>query len=274
MNGELAAITAMAAHGSRWLATPGTQPPPELLEANSCFRYVRLLNVDVGRPGILGPGRTAHGTADWLVALRRGGADRLVLVSRPPMPGAPPLQVTSAFANGGSWGLLATGDAAALWTIAWTVGDRNAPDSRVWDLAATSGPAHGWQPAVPAADAARSTLLAALDEIGRFAEDAGLGEWSEWFTRAQALLDDEEPVAPYHGDILPEQSPLQLRQLAAAAVQAWVFGGMGSWNDVWLEDQVARTSHERLSRALYDAILTALTAAAGHQSPSRDDGLN
>ncbi|SDU72090.1 hypothetical protein [Jiangella alkaliphila] len=110
--------------------------------------------------------------------------------------------------------------------------------------------------------AARSSLLAALAEIGRFAEDSGLGEWSPWFTRARALLDDEDPVPPYHGDLLPDDSPLGLRQLAAAAVQAWVFGGMGSWNDLGFGDDAVQAGYERSTRKLYDAIRDAVAASA------------
>src|SRR4051794_262143 len=47
------------------------------------------------------------------------------------------------------------------------------------------------------------------------------------------MLTAVEPTAPYHPDILPSAGyTLAARQLLAGAVASFVFGGMGSWNDV------------------------------------------
>ena len=49
------------------------------------------------------------------------------------------------------------------------------------------------------------------------------------------------------------------------AVKAWVFGGMGSWNDVYFDDREARTEYEAISRHLYSALLTALLASVNSE---------
>ena len=46
--------------------------------------------------------------------------------------------------------------------------------------------------------------------------------------------------------------------MIAMASRAWVFGGMGSWNDVWVKGDTER--YGRLTRRLYDSVLTALLA--------------
>jgi len=170
--------------------------------------------------------------------------------------------IASAVANAGGWGLLASGAVqTSLWTIRWGVGAPNAPDSRIWDLTATSVPVDHLQPSTSTAEEARSTLRSALQEIEAFAHRSGLDNWSPWFARADALLDDPAPSPPYHADMLPSDASLHRRQLAAAAVQAWVFGGIGSWNDDGPNDAVDQGEYDHVSRRLYDALLKALGAA-------------
>ena len=267
MNGELAALVAVAAYGSPWLAGTGAGPGPELLGSNSCFQYVHVLTAELRRPGgLLRHTATVQGTAAWLAALRERGVDRLVLVTNLPTSGRLQPHVASAFANAGSWGLLASGGVpSTLWTVRWDVGAPKAPDFRIWDLTATSTPFEHLQPAVSTVEEARSILRSALREIEGFANRAGLGNWSPWFARAGALLDEPTPSPPYHEDILPSDASLHRRQLAAAAVQAWVFGGLGSWNDMGPSDRARVGEYEQVSHQLYDALLKALAAASSSQ---------
>jgi hypothetical protein len=266
VNGELAALAAVAAYGSPWLAGAGANPAPDLLGSNSCFQFVHVLVAELPANGLLRRTGTVQGTAAWLAALRERGVDRLVLLTNLPMSGDLPPHIASAFANAGGWGLLASGAVpSTLWTVRWDVGAPNAPDSRIWDLTATSTPFDHPQPPVSSVEDARSILRSALREIEEFANRSGLDDWSPWFARAEALLDAPAPSPPYHADMLPSDASLQRRQLAAAAVQAWVFGGMGSWNDMGPSDSALPGEYEQVSRQLYDALLNALSAATYSQ---------
>jgi hypothetical protein len=51
------------------------------------------------------------------------------------------------------------------------------------------------------------------------------------------------------------------RVLIKMAGRAWVFGGMGSWNDLGFNDPVARTRYETVSENPYRSVLTAIVAA-------------
>jgi hypothetical protein len=150
-----------------------------------------------------------------------------------------------------------------VWVIGWEVGDQHAPDSRIWTLAASAGSGEGFvAPGVSVAEG-RQTLASALGRIKTFAERYDeLSSWESWFSKAAALLDDPAPAAPYHRDLLPLDATLDRRQLSAAVVQGWVFGGMGSWNDSGLADPTAQTEYERVSANLYSALLAGLSAAA------------
>ena len=86
--------------------------------------------------------------------------------------------------------------------------------------------------------------------------------WPEWFQEALDLGSAEHPEIPYHPEVLPARASDEQRRLAAVAFKAWVFGGMGSWNDKSVEGESAAESDRILSERLYAAILQALDAVA------------
>jgi len=49
------------------------------------------------------------------------------------------------------------------------------------------------------------------------------------------------------------------------AVKAWVFGGVGSWNDVYYQDPEAAAEYAAVSRNLYGAVLLALVASVNSE---------
>jgi hypothetical protein len=66
---------------------------------------------------------------------------------------------------------------------------------------------------------------------------------------------------PYNPDIAPAGwLSLEQRQLLAFAVQAWVFGGMGSWNDAWFEDESQGDHYAEVTERLYEAVIAAFIA--------------
>ncbi len=108
----------------------------------------------------------------------------------------------------------------------------------------------------------RGQLREALRRIRSFATATDeVRSWESWFAKSEALLDDPAPVPPYHADLLPPGASLDRRQLAAAVVQGWVFGGMGSWNDGGCADADAQKEYERVGAVLYSTLLTGLVAA-------------
>lgn len=116
----------------------------------------------------------------------------------------------------------------------------------------------------------KARLRDAIAQAELFARGAGDSTryWAEWFSKALRLLDDTSPNPPYHPDMLPEEGySLAARQILAAAAQAYVFGGMGSWNDLWLDEEGARREYERVTRELYESIKLATVAAPNSFPP-------
>jgi len=62
--------------------------------------------------------------------------------------------------------------------------------------------------------------------------------------------------------MLPAACTPQSGHLAAAAAQAWVFGGMGSWNGIGFVDSAVQGEYRELSGQLCAATLQALLASA------------
>ena len=62
--------------------------------------------------------------------------------------------------------------------------------------------------------------------------------------------------------MLPAAYTPQSRHLGPTAARAWVFGGMGSWNDIGFVDGAVQSEYRELSGLLCAATLRALLAIA------------
>jgi predicted butyrate kinase (DUF1464 family) len=54
---------------------------------------------------------------------------------------------------------------------------------------------------------------------------------------------------------------LTAKQLLFSAGNAWVFGGMGSWNDLGFDNKEDNETYDRLSEQLYSNINEAIIAS-------------
>lgn len=102
-------------------------------------------------------------------------------------------------------------------------------------------------------------FAAVLTEIAALADRTGYDNFADVFR--QALTSLSSPNAQGALLLVPEQYPLAARQLIDAAASAWVFGGMGSWNDLYIENDADYHEYERLSSALHTALYRAVSAA-------------
>jgi len=254
MNGELAQLAALAAHGNAHLAG---ETVAELFPGNSTFRYVN---------GV----RFRHEndeTTDclsWWGRLRDGAVTRLGLVRVRPKRRFPGIleHEAVAFAGGLSAGILTYSgvDSRDLWRPHWEVTEPNHPDRSIWaiDYAATPPAGVTLQELPGDLGAARSRMATALERIRAFAATQELESWTPWFDQALALLASPAPVPPTHPDILPPVGySLMARQVLSAAARGWVFGGMGSWNDADLPD----TAYQSVTEEYFEAVMNGIVAA-------------
>jgi hypothetical protein len=123
------------------------------------------------------------------------------------------------------------------------------------------------EPAPPIGEA-HAGFAKALEDIEAFAE-AHAPEWKGNFSRALAALTSPTPEAPAFNPNRPRYAyapegalPLPARQILQAAMAAWVFGGMGSWNDIWCETGEEDRAYKQVSDAMYEALCDAAVSAA------------
>jgi hypothetical protein len=121
----------------------------------------------------------------------------------------------------------------------------------------------------PSIETAYGDLQNALVEAQNFSERRKFG-WEKWFRKALQLLHDPTPVLPFYADLLPSTvKNIKVRQLLAGTLQAWVFGGLGSWNDVYINDSSLEMEYQQISRSLYKAVMQSVGSVTNSTADHR-----
>jgi hypothetical protein len=243
MKGSLAQAAALAAH-AKARAHDLKLGDDAYWNAHSTFQYVKTVRFLDPLRGVVGT--TPHA---WLETIPRG-----CLVD---------LYMTASHEGIA----VSTGPSPGTWLPRWEPTGARHPEQKIWRVDYTlSG-----TPAVPeiastTLDSARRRLAAILPRVDDFAaSNTDFSSWCQTFQNSQALLQSPKPIAPYHPDILPSEGyTLASQQLLAAAVAAYVFGGMGSWNDGEPSSSKARSLYRELSQELWFSVLEGIVTAVNH----------
>ena len=102
-----------------------------------------------------------------------------------------------------------------------------------------------------------------LVQIEAFAIGHNLEYWAKQFTDARRALDSNTPEVFYYNTHLISSINYSLtaRQIIYAAATAWVFGAMGSWNDLGFNNNEDNEKYEALTEKLYEKVNQAIIAA-------------
>ena len=147
------------------------------------------------------------------------------------------------------------------WLGEWQVTNQGAPDQRIWSVTYHNFPNAGTGIQPGSQQQVRDALSKALEDAIEF-NDLHKLNFGATFVAAKNALSDNAPLHGfYHGDLVPvELLSLSDLQLFSCAAKAWVFGGMGSWNDVWFDGDSQKVYRE-LSDRLFSAIVEGLVLA-------------
>jgi len=258
VDGQLAQLVALAAHGSAWLAGRTGHDSPQL-DGNSTFQYVRGVRFELAGK-LLRSSTVSTDVADWLVGVRHRGITRLrlALLDGEALPDRGLIGFT------GMWILVGASKdrSSEVWQASWTVGDSDAPDHRIWDVDYRGRRTSTVDlPRVNVAET-MERLKAAVGQAETFAGHQGMDEWAAVFGAALLLGDAPDPVPPYHPDMFPPTAfGRPERRLLAMATRSFVFGGMGSWNDLGFPSADATARYEEVSAELHSAVMEAFVAA-------------
>lgn len=263
MHDAVAQVAALVAHGNAALA--GDAEAGARVVAGPTFEYVRDFRFErhEGSPPVIT--HTEADPAGWFRRLTEWGVTALWFDPRPlAVPTLAP-HLLAGRPNGSRASIVTEGEEPRLrWIPSWSVG--RAPtetDRRTWTIRCVGQPdVANLAPRPTIAEAAadlEAVVRAARDLAHRMDETL----WAGFFERSLASLAADRPTTTYHEDVLPPSAGLDRRRLFVAAVAAYVFGGMGTWNDVMPApgDEATAAEYDRVTPALYAAILVAVAAA-------------
>lgn len=152
-----------------------------------------------------------------------------------------------------------------IWEGYDRLGDKDDPARKIWLSAYVMlGETEPQNDADSDVAAAMNEARSAIGDAAALAQEMQYAEnFAEMLTGALSVLNGEGPQVTHpvldffdRTDLAPEA-----KRLLAGATQAWIFGGMGSWNDLGAPDHLAER-YEHVSEALFLALTRAAIVTA------------
>jgi hypothetical protein len=275
MQTSIAQAVALTLHGNAtFQKAPGADGPHFQEHNTTCqhCEFITFLDVLPGPP----PQQTVYAANphDWFERLGKDGVRSLRMCYGPstaPAANMPSDRMLVAFVGGGGTWLIEARhpEGSDYWQSRWTLGDRQRKDRKIWRVSylriLTNQPSQPLQPEF--LEHLRPQLKQCLEEIARFSREQNLDPFTKLFEAGIAKLESKNPLDGfYHTDLAPAGFlSREAAQVLAAAETAWVFGGMGSWNDQGFLGETQK-QYERLSDTLYRLLNLAIAAAASSKT--------
>ena len=266
MNGPIAQIVALTCFGNSFLGGHGM---PKFFPANSTCQFCDSVKfVEIKKP-FLGKEKEvllADTPDEWIGVLKKRGAIGIRLGRTPQNDARISDRMSSAFVGGGGTWLmevLRSDGKSEFWAARWEVWNQKAPERRIWRV--TYGlvrqdqtkPYRGRDLAT-----VKNELRAILESIHSFSARQDCEGFTKCFAEAIRALSDPSADIGYHKDLaVSGQLSPEAESVLKASMSAWVFGGMGSWNDIGF-DGTAQQEYERVSEALFNILNDAIEVAA------------
>lgn len=268
MQGSIAQVVALTAHGNSILQHGWDSRGVDFYPLNSTFKFCESVTfVDVVSRFFKKQEQTyAIDPGDWYKQLGREGVYRIRMSYGLSGQTISPDRMLVGFVGGGGKWLIETDrpDRTDSWEPRWQLGNRESADKKIWRVVyariLNTKPSSAHQ--LEDLERLKIELKSALEDISQLSRSQNL----DWFTKAfesgLARLESQMPLeGTYHSDLAPAGSlPLSADQLLGSAQAAWVFGGMGSWNDQGF-DGPTQAHYEEVSERLYQLLNRVIVAA-------------
>jgi hypothetical protein len=255
MNGELSQIIALVAYGNLFLL--GGETANIDLSTNSTFEFVSSVKFARYKSNQDKEGEViASSVSDWFPFLRSIKVTRLWNIAFGWQRQDIPEHMAEAFSGGVPRAIQADlPNGFELWYPQWKTGGQ---EQKPWliEYRSLMFPNSHVMPAITLS-AVKEHLRYAILAAKNFSErsDVNASNWATRFAKSLNLLDSPDPKGSFHPDLLPEAGfSLEARQILASAAQAFVFGGMGSWNDMGFEQGEIQKEYEKVTKELYEAL--------------------
>lgn len=274
MVGPTAQLSCLAMHiNARIRGIPTATFNNSTTQFCECVKF--LHKSDPPRPGDPDPNWhiVSESPDDWMLSLRK--VRRALIAHEATNDPRLSDRMSSGFVGGGGrWFLCLDKGKFDCWEGWWRVGNQKAADRRIWQVHyARVVEGHDMETeqlaaiTAPVSDIGHS-LNVALERIEVFARAHDQTGFADCFQKAiDALNPDRKPAEAFHTDLAPAGAlPPAAARLMTACQHAWVFGGMGSWNDMGFAGEVQR-EYESVSDDLFNQINQAICVAVNASVP-------
>jgi hypothetical protein len=176
-------------------------------------------------------------------------------------------RMTAGFIGGGGRWLIEAvkSNTSDFWEASWEVGNQDDPERNIWHVKYGRILRNTYRPESPLlpVNQAKDQLLESLCQIREFAYKRGFGNFGECFNRGINALTEPPFSSDKEYKIFPDgYAPPEYHQLLNACQRAWVFGGMGSWNDIGFDEKSIQKEYEALSDRLFNIMNLSLVVAS------------
>lgn len=266
MNGPLAQIVALTCYGNAGI---GESDIPKFFPSNSTCQFCDSINFVKFKKPFIGQTKEveiAKTPDEWTASLWSRGAKGIRLVRQAQNdPGISDRMSAGFVGAGGTWMMevMRKDGTSEFWAARWDVWNQDAPERRIWRVTygllseAATQPYTGRKLADVKTD-----FQASLTAIHAFSAKESCGGFTNCFAGGLTALEDPSADIGYHKDIaLGGQLGEDAQSLLKAAMSAWVFGGMGSWNDMGFPGATQK-EYESVSESLFRVLNEAIEVAA------------
>ena len=268
MIGPLAQLIALVAYGNDFLRNGNV--PADFDSSNTTFQYCNKVDFrdfkKISLSSKTEEGVIAKCPTEWFKHLKDSGCKRLRLWHEcsKDQSFAKDYKLAGFVGGGGVWLIEALhSNCCNYWANRWEVTKENAPDKKIWSVNYAMVVKRQCSINMKIDEQkVKRELRHTLTEIVDFAREQNLNYWAEQFNRSITILDSISPNEEYyHKDLIPlDNFSLIAQQILFSAGSAWVFGGMGSWNDLGFDSKEDNDTYERLSEQLFSNIIDAIIA--------------
>lgn len=258
MNGILAQFISIVSNGNNYL-----QKDKEWKDwdKNTTFQFCNLVDF-YDFTNIL----IANNPNDWFKFLKREGCEKLRLSFQysPEHPSRPDYKYAGFVGGGGLWLIESVYKKySQFWSSKWIGRQPDSINNKIWSVT--------YRRQFKKFDtkniqydklSLKTELYSLLYEVIGFSKKNDLKIWIDCFSKSLLIFESDFPNKKYyHTDlIVNENYNLFDSQLLFTAGSAFVFGGMGSWNDLGFKDKDDELLYEKLSGNLYDLIIKCILA--------------
>lgn len=265
MNGTLAQILSLISYGNQFLNSE--RLPENYYPRNVAFKFcnqVNFLHLETQSGGNIRETEVAADPANWLIMLKQNSCSKLSAYYHPSEPDparAPDHKLAGFVGGGGTWLIEAVYPShSEFWGNRWKVTHQDDPQQNIWSVnygrTVAQAPTIDFRPDV---SATKQSLAATLTAVKAFALKQQLDNWTGVFDRALKLLESAAPAEGWYEQLIDTSAySLIALQLLYSAMSSYVFGGMGSWNDLVFDRDEDNRTYEELSAQLYDRVNRAL----------------